>query len=101
MGNVRSFAGSITIITPYKGQKTAIIHALRKQKLLPKPEFHQKQDPRSKQTRLPDLGSQVMVSTVDRYQGDENDVVILSLVRQSESESRSQTLNTQTLNLEP
>lgn len=50
----------ISIITPFKGQKMTIIKQLRK---LP--------DPRAKLA---------IVSTVDRYQGDENDIVILSLV---------------------
>ncbi|CAN8071016.1 unnamed protein product [Agarophyton chilense] len=52
--------GSITIITPYKGQKLTITEHLRG-----------KSDERLKD---------IFVSTVDRYQGDENDIVILSLV---------------------
>ncbi len=62
---------SISIITPYKGQKTAITNSLRKNgSILP----FRKESP-------PPRGTTVSVSTVDRYQGDENDVVILSLVR--------------------
>jgi len=58
-------------ITPYKGQKTAITNSLRKNgSILP----FRKESP-------PPRGTTVSVSTVDRYQGDENDVVILSLVR--------------------
>eukprot|EP00178_Gracilaria_changii_P003923 TRINITY_DN15_c0_g1_i2.p1 TRINITY_DN15_c0_g1~~TRINITY_DN15_c0_g1_i2.p1 ORF type:complete len:1900 (+),score=156.23 TRINITY_DN15_c0_g1_i2:342-6041(+) len=52
--------GSITIITPYKGQKLTITQELR---------------------GVPDESvRRVFVSTVDRYQGDENDIVIFSLV---------------------
>ncbi len=62
---------SITIITPYKGQKTAITKSLQKNgSILP----FRKESP-------PPRGTTVTVSTVDRYQGDENDIVILSLVR--------------------
>jgi hypothetical protein len=53
----------ITIITPYQGQKRELISILRKEKCL------ERNKP------------QLMISTVDRYQGDENDIVILSLVR--------------------
>ncbi len=52
----------ITIITPYQGQKRELVNHLRKQGLLGD-------------------HSGLIVSTVDRYQGDENDIVILSLVR--------------------
>lgn len=51
---------SITVITPYLGQRRAIAYEL------------QGLGPRT---------AEVRVSTVDRFQGDENDVVILSLVR--------------------
>ncbi len=62
---------SISIITPYKGQKTAIQNALRKNNcLLPFRRDHP-----------PPRGTTLTVSTVDRYQGDENDIVILSLVK--------------------
>jgi hypothetical protein len=47
---------SISVITPYKGQRMKIFKSL----------------PR---------GTGITVSTVDRYQGDENDIVILSIVR--------------------
>jgi hypothetical protein len=60
----------ITVITPYQGQKREIIAVMRQRKILPR--------------RLPTFGEDedtVLVSTVDRYQGDENDIVILSLVR--------------------
>jgi hypothetical protein len=53
----------ITVITPYQGQKRELISYLRKEKLL---EWNKPQP---------------IISTVDRYQGDENDIVILSLVR--------------------
>lgn len=53
-------ARSITIITPFKGQKLTISKMLQKTS-----------DSKVKS---------VFVSTVDRYQGDENDIIILSLV---------------------
>eukprot|EP00599_Poterioochromonas_sp_BG-1_P007046 CAMPEP_0173142332 /NCGR_PEP_ID=MMETSP1105-20130129/6029_1 /TAXON_ID=2985 /ORGANISM="Ochromonas sp., Strain BG-1" /LENGTH=1951 /DNA_ID=CAMNT_0014055711 /DNA_START=962 /DNA_END=6817 /DNA_ORIENTATION=- len=56
-------ASCITIITPYQGQKRELINQLRKQGVITRD------------------NSQLIVSTVDRYQGDENDIVILSLVR--------------------
>ena len=52
-------ASSITVITPYKGQKMLM----------------------SKYLRNESIGDDVIVSTVDRFQGDENDIVILSMVR--------------------
>lgn len=61
---------SISIITPYKGQKGVIVKELRKAKCLP-----------AWTKDLKDAEEGVSVSTVDRYQGDENDVIILSLVR--------------------
>lgn len=63
----------ITIITPYKGQQSTITKSLREKGLLP----------RFSKDRPPTPGSTITVSTVDRYQGDENDIVILSLVRAS------------------
>lgn len=51
---------SITVITPYLGQSRALRNVLRLR-------AHQLRD--------------VRVSTVDLYQGDENDIVILSMVR--------------------
>ena len=62
---------SISIITPYKGQKTLITNILRKQNCIQP--FRRDQPPAR--------GTTITVSTVDRYQGDENDIVILSLVR--------------------
>lgn len=62
---------SISIITPYKGQKLAITQELRKQNLLTP---FRKDSP-------PPRGTTLTISTIDRYQGDENDIVILSLVR--------------------
>lgn len=62
---------SITIITPYKGQKMAITQALRKKDCLTP----------FRRDAPPPRGTTLTVSTVDRYQGDENDIVILSLVR--------------------
>jgi helicase required for RNAi-mediated heterochromatin assembly 1 len=62
---------SISIITPYKGQKTAITLALRKNNCLPSFRYD----------KPPARGTTITISTVDRYQGDENDIVILSLVR--------------------
>jgi superfamily I DNA and/or RNA helicase len=64
---------SVSIITPYKGQKNAIQKALQKAGVLKPP----KRDDRG---RL-EFDDGMVVSTVDRYQGDENDIVILSLVR--------------------
>jgi len=63
--------GSISIITPYKGQKMTIVSGLRRARLIPS--FHEKN--KMKAAEL------ITVSTVDRYQGDENDIVILSIVR--------------------
>jgi helicase required for RNAi-mediated heterochromatin assembly 1 len=62
---------AVSVITPYKGQKMLITKLLRKEKCLPAYVPNQK-------APSPDC---VYVSTVDRYQGDENDIVILSLVR--------------------
>ena len=61
---------SISVITPYKGQKSLIIKKLRAAKCLP-----------SFKDVHPPVGSTVNVSTVDRYQGDENDIIIYSNVR--------------------
>lgn len=55
----------ITVITPYDGQKRLLIQLLRKNNCLPRDR----------------ADNTIHVSTVDRYQGDENDIVILSLVR--------------------
>jgi helicase required for RNAi-mediated heterochromatin assembly 1 len=55
----------VTILTPYKGQKTLILKLMRK----------------LKQRNRNYCEPATMVSTVDRYQGDENDIIILSLVR--------------------
>lgn len=66
---------SITIITPYKGQKNLIIKFLREAKLLPDAKHggaHHHHD---------DTAAPITVSTVDTFQGDENDVILLSLVR--------------------
>lgn len=67
-------SSSITIITPYKGQKNLIIKLLRDAKLLPdhRPNPAEQQD---------DSAGPVTVSTVDTFQGDENDVILMSLVR--------------------
>jgi len=53
-------AAAIAVISPYKGRVLTIMRMLRKEKSSPV--------------------SNDFVSTVDRYQGDENDIVILSLV---------------------
>ena len=63
---------SISIITPYKGQKSLLIKKLRLAKILPG--F-------SSSIAPPLPGSTLTVSTVDRYQGDENDIIIYSNVR--------------------
>jgi hypothetical protein len=62
---------SISIITPYKGQKAAITNTLRENGSI---QPFRKDCP-------PPRGTAVSVSTLDRYQEDENDIVILSLVR--------------------
>ena len=64
---------SITIITPYKGQKNLIIKLLRLEKLLPERSFN---NPGYHEDAAP-----ITVSTVDTFQGDENDIILLSLVR--------------------
>lgn len=51
---------SITVITPYKGQQRVIFRKLRQERI--------------------GAAAHVSVSTVDRFQGDENDIIILSLV---------------------
>jgi hypothetical protein len=61
---------SMTIITPYDGQKRLIVQLLKKHNCLPVDQFHEKEKEKL-----------IRVSTVDRFQGDENDIVILSLVR--------------------
>jgi hypothetical protein len=79
-------SSAITIITPYKGQKNLLIKQLRKLRCLPPPvhrtsnNYQGNNNSSSMQQQL-DLRDAVTVSTVDRYQGDENDIVILSLVR--------------------
>jgi len=75
---------SISVITPYKGQKMAIIKALRTivPSAVPRPAFTQQGKGGKGNVRSTvDSESAVLVSTVDRYQGDENDIVLLSLVR--------------------
>jgi hypothetical protein len=81
---------SIAVITPYSGQKKLLIDKLRKENCIPRRDKmppgkfgHGKHGKpvrggSSKGAEAPDS---VNVSTVDRYQGDENDIVILSLVR--------------------
>lgn len=60
---------SITVITPYQGQQRELIQQLRNLDILPR-------------HRDPAVTDDVVrVSTVDRFQGDENDIIILSLVR--------------------
>eukprot|EP00597_Dinobryon_sp_UTEXLB2267_P013697 CAMPEP_0170108520 /NCGR_PEP_ID=MMETSP0020_2-20130122/6618_1 /TAXON_ID=98059 /ORGANISM="Dinobryon sp., Strain UTEXLB2267" /LENGTH=3294 /DNA_ID=CAMNT_0010333253 /DNA_START=40 /DNA_END=9925 /DNA_ORIENTATION=+ len=87
----------ISIITPYKGQKNEIISQLRKSNCIPRRvEQHRGGRGRGREHgRLGRGGAQrildshtsadftetITVSTVDRYQGDENDIVILSLVK--------------------
>ena len=61
----------ISVITPYKGQKNAIIKALRDANVLPRYAGGPQKE----------ASNTVVVSTVDRFQGDENDIIILSLVR--------------------
>jgi hypothetical protein len=53
----------ITILTPYQGQKRELLSIIRKERIFKRDD------------------EQVLISTVDRYQGDENDIIILSLVR--------------------
>ena len=66
----------ITIITPYSGQKRLLVNELKEANCLP--HHHQKQQ---QQRQQHSEKKSIIVSTVDRYQGDENDIVILSLVR--------------------
>ena len=60
----------ISIITPYKGQKGLLIKKLRAAKCIP-----------GYSDTPPPPGTILTVSTVDRYQGDENDIIIYSNVR--------------------
>lgn len=91
----------ITIITPYKGQKTLITRCLRDEKCLPSfvqggrggagkggrglgGRYGRGGDGRGGGGRgiiVQAMQDSIFTSTVDRYQGDENDIVILSLVR--------------------
>jgi len=64
---------TISIITPYKGQKGAIQKALQKAGVIKPPK-------RSDRGHI-EFDDSMVVSTVDRFQGDENDIIILSLVR--------------------
>lgn len=64
---------SISIITPYQGQRRMLIKTLRNVGCMAKPNYSN--------TSHSTETSKLTVSTVDRYQGDENDIVILSLVR--------------------
>ena len=78
-------ARAISIITPYKGQKLEIYKYLRKVPGAVSKRFVAKHAPRRGAARgapLPNAESRadIEVSTVDRFQGDENDIVILSLV---------------------
>ena len=59
---------SIAILTPYKGQLMLMRNEMMKNRLLSK-----------------DLNNSVRMSTVDRFQGDEADVVIISLVIDAKS----------------
>jgi hypothetical protein len=84
---------SITIITPYQGQKRVLVEMLRKEHVLPKwsntmqpatggGQKGNNGGPQQKEASASTPAVQsLIVSTVDRYQGDENDIVILSLVR--------------------
>ncbi|KAK3285890.1 hypothetical protein CYMTET_6522 [Cymbomonas tetramitiformis] len=78
-------AGSISVITPYKGQKMAIMKALRQLGALPRTPFKgggkASKGGKGAGVVVGVAANEVTVSTVDRYQGDENDIVILSLVR--------------------
>jgi hypothetical protein len=69
-------AAGITVITPYKGQKNLILKKLRDEKLVPLPTRKPLGQPHSREDM-----SCITVSTVDTFQGDENDIILLSLVR--------------------
>lgn len=60
----------ITIITPYKGQKRLLVSKMRDSKIIEA--FSANHKPSN---------DTVIISTVDQYQGDENDIIILSMVR--------------------
>ena len=79
---------AIAVITPYSGQKRLLIDKLRKGNCIPPREkFTNVQSGkqgkafRGRNNKSANSPDSVLVSTVDRYQGDENDIVILSLVR--------------------
>ena len=70
---------SITVITPYTGQKRLLVQKFMKENIIERRKV-QKFSDRTNGRYAQEVDS-VLVSTLDRYQGDENDIVILSLVR--------------------
>jgi hypothetical protein len=80
---------AITVITPYQGQKRVLVDYLRKSGCLPKRNNNanngKMEDKKTWGKKVVDKaideGLTLTVSTVDRFQGDENDIVILSMVR--------------------
>ena len=79
---------SISVISPYKGQTRLISRKLKNvpgalKRNIPssKSVCRKNYDRGQRQGQMNNVVNQVIVSTVDRYQGDENDIVILSLVR--------------------
>ena len=68
---------SIAVLTPYKGQLKALQRELYREKIwVPKPSKHT--GPRFRSSASPQ--DSCVLSTVDRFQGDEADIVIVSLV---------------------
>eukprot|EP00603_Paraphysomonas_imperforata_P015472 CAMPEP_0114479502 /NCGR_PEP_ID=MMETSP0104-20121206/16609_1 /TAXON_ID=37642 ORGANISM="Paraphysomonas imperforata, Strain PA2" /NCGR_SAMPLE_ID=MMETSP0104 /ASSEMBLY_ACC=CAM_ASM_000202 /LENGTH=600 /DNA_ID=CAMNT_0001654877 /DNA_START=718 /DNA_END=2516 /DNA_ORIENTATION=+ len=69
---------SISVITPYSGQKRLLVKKMMDAKFIVRNNYtnsnHKTKPPMKLQL---EQANSVLVSTVDRYQGDENDIVIL------------------------
>ena len=79
--------GRITILAAYQGQ-TSLIRRLLRQAEKDDPSFFSTETVASTYTQMEDGNTEksnerVIVHTIDNYQGDENDIIIVSLVRSS------------------
>ncbi|KAJ8602141.1 hypothetical protein CTAYLR_001664, partial [Chrysophaeum taylorii] len=77
----------VVVLTPYLGQLQEIRHELRRANLgslvgeLDADDLEDDDDAESPTSSLPKKDSSVRVATIDNFQGEENDIVIASLVR--------------------